>query len=81
MSLAFVEKKEEVAAAPAGKVRLTRRSLLAGAAGSIGLLGASTAAYAAVIEPNRLVVTPYTLRPRGWPAGRTVCRQRWSGCR
>jgi hypothetical protein len=28
MSLAFVEKKEGVAAAPAGKVRITRRSLL-----------------------------------------------------
>src|ERR1700743_2623832 len=72
MSLAFVEKKEEVAAAPAGKVRLTRRSLLAGAAGSIGLLGASTAAYAAVIEPILLVFTPYTRRPRGWPAGRKL---------
>ena len=35
MSLAFVGKKEEVAAAPAGKVRVTRRSLLAGAAGLI----------------------------------------------
>jgi uncharacterized protein len=72
MSLAFVEKKEEVAAAPAGKVRLTRRSLLAGAAGSIGVFGAGTAAYAAAIEPNRLVVTPYTLSPRGWPVGRKL---------
>ena len=72
MSLAFVGKKEEVAAAPAGKVRVTRRSLLAGAAGLIGLSAAGTAAYAAAIEPRQLVVTPYTLKPRGWPAGRKL---------
>jgi uncharacterized protein len=69
MSLAFTEKKEEVAAAPAGKVRVTRRSLLAGAAGLIGLSAAGTAGYAAAIEPHTLVVTPYSLTPRGWPAG------------
>jgi predicted MPP superfamily phosphohydrolase len=72
MSLAFVEKKEGVAAAPAGKVRITRRSLLAGAAGLIGLSAAGTAGYAAAIEPHSLVVTPYTLRPNGWPAGRRL---------
>jgi hypothetical protein len=72
MSLAFVGKKEEVAAAPAGKVRVTRRSLLAGAAGLIGLSAAGTAGYAAAIEPQQLVVTPYTLKPRGWPAGRKL---------
>jgi hypothetical protein len=72
MSLAFVENKEEVAAAPAGKVRVTRRSLLAGAAGLIGVSAAGTAGYAAAIEPQQLVVTPYTLKPRGWPAGRKL---------
>jgi len=72
VSLAFVGKKEEVAAAPAGKVRVTRRSLLAGAAGLIGLSAAGTAGYAAAIEPQQLVVTPYTLKPRGWPAGRKL---------
>jgi uncharacterized protein len=72
MSLAFVGKKEEVAAAPAGKVRVTLRSLLAGAAGLIGLSAAGTAGYAAAIEPQQLVVTPYTLKPRGWPAGRKL---------
>ena len=72
MSLAFVGKKEEVAAAPAGKVRVTRRSLLAGAAGLIGLSAAGTVGYAAAIEPQQLVVTPYTLKPRGWPAGRKL---------
>ena len=72
MSLAFVGKKEEVAAAPAGKVRVTRRSLLAGAAGLIGLSAAGTAGYAAAIDPQQLVVTPYTLKPRGWPAGRKL---------
>jgi predicted MPP superfamily phosphohydrolase len=72
MSLAFVGKEEEVAAAPAGKVRVTRRSLLAGAAGLIGVSAAGTAGYAAAIEPQQLVVTPYTLKPRGWPAGRKL---------
>jgi predicted MPP superfamily phosphohydrolase len=72
MSLAFVENKEEVAAAPAGKVRVTRRSLLAGAAGLIGLSAAGTAGYAAAIEPHSLVVTPYTLTPPGWPIGRKL---------
>ena len=72
MSLAFVGKKEEVAAAPAGKVRVTRRSLLAGAAGQIGLSAAGTVGYAAAIEPQQLVVTPDTLKPRGWPAGRKL---------
>ena len=72
MSLAFVGKKEEVAAAPAGKVRVTRRSLLAGAAGLTGLSAAGTAGYAAAIEPQQLVVTPYALTPRGWPAGRKL---------
>jgi uncharacterized protein len=72
MSLAFVGKKEEVAAAPAGKVRVTRRSLLASAAGLIGLSAAGTVGYAAAIEPQQLVVTPDTLKPRGWPAGRKL---------
>jgi predicted MPP superfamily phosphohydrolase len=72
MSLAFVGKKEEVAAAPAGKVRVTRCSLLAGAAGLIGLSAAGTAGYAAAIEAQQFVVTPYTLKPRGWPAGRKL---------
>jgi uncharacterized protein len=72
MSLAYVGKKEEVAAAPAGKVRVTRRSLLAGAAGLIGASAVGTAGYAAAIEPQSLVVTPYTLKPPGWPAGRKL---------
>ena len=72
MSLAFVEDKEDVPAGPSGKARVTRRTLLAGGAGLIGLSAAGTAAYAAAIEPQRLVVTPYTLKPRGWPAGRKL---------
>jgi predicted MPP superfamily phosphohydrolase len=72
MSLAFVEEKETAAAGPAGKARVTRRSLLAGGAGLIGLSAAGTTTYAAAIEPQRLVVTPYTLKPRGWPAGRKL---------
>jgi uncharacterized protein len=72
MSLAFVEDKEEVAAAPAGKARVSRRSLLAGAAGLVGLSAAATAGYAAAIEPHSLVVTPYALTPPGWPARRKL---------
>jgi uncharacterized protein len=49
-----------------------RTSGLAGAAGLIGLSAAGTAGYAAAIEPHSLVVTPYTLRPNGWPAGRRL---------
>jgi uncharacterized protein len=72
MSLAFVEDKETAAAGPTGKALVTRRNLLAGGAGFIGLSAAGTAAYAAAVEPQRLVVTPYTLQPRGWPAGRKL---------
>lgn len=47
---------------------VTRRSLLRGAGGLV-LAGASTAAYAAVIEPGlRLVVAEYRPRPPAWPA-------------
>jgi uncharacterized protein len=66
MTLAFVGEKEGAG----GKARLTRRGLLAGGAGLVGLSAVGTTAYAAAIEPQRLVVTPYTLQPRGWPAGR-----------
>lgn len=50
--------------------RLTRRGLLVGAAGILGLSGASTALYAGAVEPQELVVTRYAPAPRGWPAGR-----------
>lgn len=72
MSLAFVEDKKDAPAGPAGKARLTRRGLIAGGVGLLGLSAAGTAGYAAAIEPQRLIVTPYALKPRGWPAGRKL---------
>ena len=54
------------------KPRVTRRGLLTGAAGLAGLAVAAAGAYAGVIEPFGLVVTPYSLNPPGWPAGRKL---------
>ncbi len=51
---------------------LTRRRVLAGAAGLIGLSAAATAVYAGGIEPQGLVVTRYALNPPGWPVGRKL---------
>ena len=52
--------------------RLTRRRVLAGAAGLIGLSAAATGVYAGGIEPQSLVVTHYALNPPGWPVGRKL---------
>ncbi|HYF57039.1 MAG TPA: metallophosphoesterase [Salinarimonas sp.] len=45
-----------------------RRTLLRGVAGSL-VLGAGLGAYALAVEPLRLAVTAYALRPAGWPEG------------
>jgi len=52
--------------------RLTRRRLITGAIGLVGLTASATAAYAAAIEPLGLLVTPYALTPPGWPSGRKL---------
>jgi predicted MPP superfamily phosphohydrolase len=57
--------------APGAKLRVTRRRVLAGAAGLFGL-SAGTAVYAAAIEPDSLVVTRYAPALPGWPAGRKL---------
>jgi predicted MPP superfamily phosphohydrolase len=57
--------------APAAPPRVTRRRVLAGAAGLFGL-SAGTAVYAAVIEPDGLVVTRYAPALPGWPTGRKL---------
>jgi len=54
---------------PAAKPRLTRRRFLATGVGLVGLSATATAAYAGVIEPLGLKVTPYALTPPSWPAG------------
>jgi uncharacterized protein len=56
----------------AAKPRLTRRRLITGAVGLVGLTVSATAAYAGAIEPFGLIVTPYALTPPGWPAGRKL---------
>jgi predicted MPP superfamily phosphohydrolase len=56
----------------AAKPRLTRRRLITGAVGLVGLTVSATGAYAGAIEPFGLVVTPYALNPPGWPAGRKL---------
>jgi uncharacterized protein len=63
---------EDAAGAPIGKARVTRRAVLAGAAGLIGASAVATSAYAAAVEPQSLVVTSYAPSPRGWPAGRKL---------
>jgi predicted MPP superfamily phosphohydrolase len=57
--------------APGAKPHVTRRRVLTGAAGLIGL-SAGTAVYAAAIEPDGLVVTRYAPALPGWPAGRKL---------
>jgi predicted MPP superfamily phosphohydrolase len=63
---------EDGAGAPVGKAVLTRRAVLAGGAGLIGVSAAATSAYAAAVEPQGLVVTRYAPTPRNWPAGRRL---------
>ncbi len=57
--------------APGAQPRVTRRRVLAGAAGLVGL-SATTAVYAGAIEPEGLVVTRYAPALPGWPAGRKL---------
>jgi predicted MPP superfamily phosphohydrolase len=55
---------------PAGRtLRVTRRHLLTGAAGLVGLSAAATVTYAGAIEPMELIVTRYAPKLPAWPAG------------
>lgn len=56
----------------ATRAGVTRRRVLAGAAGLLGLSAATTAVYAGAIEPQGLIVTRYAPTPPGWPAGRKL---------
>ena len=56
----------------AAKPLVTRRRFVTGAVGLAGLSATATAAYAGVIEPLGLIVTPYRLTPPGWPADRKL---------
>ncbi|GJD97966.1 metallophosphoesterase [Methylobacterium iners] len=62
----------EVSGSAREAVSITRRSVLLGLGGA-ALMGTGTAAYAVGIEPMRLSVTRYRIRPIGpWPAGLTL---------
>lgn len=56
----------------AAKARISRRRVLGGAAGLVGLSALATGIYAGAILPQSLVVTRYALNPPGWPAGRKL---------
>ena len=63
-------------ALPAGKIGsktgLSRRRLLIGSVGLIGLSASATGAYAGAIEPSDLLITRYALTPPNWPAGQKL---------
>jgi uncharacterized protein len=64
--------KMEEGAKPLDGPRVTRRRVLAGTAGLLGLSAVATTVYAGGIEPHGLVVTRYKPRPAAWPAGRKL---------
>jgi len=65
-------KNTERGSEPVKSSAVTRRRVIAGAAGLAGLVAAATGVYAAGIEPQGLVVTSYALDPPGWPTGRAL---------
>jgi uncharacterized protein len=67
-----VKAKRQRPIVPAAKPLVTRRRFVTGAVGLAGLSATATAAYAGVIEPLGLIVTPYRLTPPGWPADRKL---------
>jgi predicted MPP superfamily phosphohydrolase len=56
----------------AAKRGLSRRQLIAGGIGLVGLSASATGAYAGAVEPTDLLVTPYTLTPPNWPMGQKL---------
>ncbi len=49
---------------------VSRRGLVLGGLGAVGLSGLSTAVYAGAVEPERLITTAYRVSPPQWTAGR-----------
>jgi hypothetical protein len=56
----------------AAKSGLSRRQVIAGGIGLIGLSASATGAYAGAVEPSDLLITPYALTPPNWPAGQRL---------
>src|SRR5277367_220593 len=54
------------------KTGLSRRRLIAGSIGLIGLTASATGAYAGAVEPSDLLVTRYALTPPRWPTGQKL---------
>jgi uncharacterized protein len=54
------------------KAHVTRRRVLVGSGGLIGLSAIASGAYAGDVEAQSLVVTRYALNPPAWPAGRKL---------
>src|SRR5271156_2241594 len=69
--MTVAERIEQVSAYVAPP-RITRRRLLVGGVGLLGLPAGATGGYAGAIEPFGLVVTRYALTPPGWPASRKL---------
>ena len=59
-------------AALAAKTGVSRRQLIAGGIGLIGLSASASVAYAGAVEPTDLLITPYTLTPPNWPIGQKL---------
>src|SRR5579863_3037957 len=57
---------------PSAPAPVTRRRLLAVAAGVLGASAGATALYAAAVEPQGLAVTRYTPAPAAWPQDRKL---------
>ena len=51
---------------------ITRRRVITGAVGALGLSATATAVFAGAIEPEGLVVTRYAPKPPSWPADRKL---------
>ncbi len=70
MSLFDRPKMHDAQPIVASRRLLTRRGFLLSGVGTAGIGSVSTTAYAAAIEPERLITTTYHVTPPGWHSGR-----------
>jgi predicted MPP superfamily phosphohydrolase len=62
----------ELSTTELSKTLFSRRRVIAGTVGLIGLAASATGAYAGAVEPSDLLVTRYALTPPRWPAGQKL---------